>query len=81
MAKSPSTAAFSSPPAKAAREFTPLVLPMDAPCIEVSRPREHLDGVLDGHRAEALKPASRLDPQVVGLRRDPVDQDQPARIP
>ena len=38
MAKSPSTTACSSDPAKAAQVFTPIVLPMTPPCMRVVRP-------------------------------------------
>src|SRR5438034_265317 len=38
---------------------------------------EDPDGVLDGHGADALQPAPHLHPEVVGLRRDVVKQQQP----
>ena len=40
---------------------------------------QRVDGVLDPDRAEALEPAPDLHPEVAGLRRDLVDEEQPAR--
>src|SRR5205823_189853 len=42
------------------------------------RPGEHVDRVLDRDRAETLQPAPHLDPEVVGLGRDLVDEQDPA---
>src|SRR3989454_9396738 len=38
---------------------------------------EDPDGVLDGYGADALQPAPHLHPEVVGLRRDVVKQQEP----
>ena len=44
-------------------------------------PRQHVDGVLDRNRAEPLQTPADLDPQVARIRRDLVDQDEPAARP
>src|SRR5438034_11375044 len=45
---------------------------------DLVRPGEHVDRVLDRDRAETLQPAPHLDPEVVGLGRDLVDEQDPA---
>src|SRR3989442_1276498 len=62
------------PPARAARDF------LEQPAEVLDRlivVGEDPDGVLDGHGADALQPAPHLHPEVVGLRRDVVKQQQP----
>src|SRR6266550_3947703 len=39
--------------------------------------REDPHRVLDRHRADALQPAPHLHPEVIGLRRDLVEQQEP----
>ena len=39
-----------------------------------------VDRVLQRHRPHALQPAPHLDPEIVRLGRDLVDQEQPARL-
>ena len=41
---------------------------------------QHVHRVLDRHRAQALEPAPDLHPEVIGLRRDLMDQQQPLRL-
>src|SRR5260370_15708002 len=39
--------------------------------------RKNPHGVFDGHSADALQPAPHLHPEVVGLRRDLVEEEEP----
>src|SRR2546426_7135408 len=73
---------------QAVHEVPPAHRPL-APAVHdfLEQPAEVLDrlivvgedphGVLDGHGADALQPAPHLHPEVVGLRRDVVKQQQP----
>ena len=42
--------------------------------------RQHVDGVLERDGADALEPPPDLHAEIPRLRRDPMDQDEPARL-